>query len=111
MTRRQFVPAVMRFMTELGNSVAATGKHGIVQRELLAQVGELLSSVQKKVAVLESEAGKAKSIAEVPKQAAAFRDRVFPALQKLRADVDELEAVMPRDLWPVPAYSDMLFKL
>jgi glutamine synthetase len=111
MTRRQFVPAVMRFMTELGNSVAATGKHGIVQRELLAQVGELLSSVQKKVDVLESEAGKAKSIAEVPKQSAAFRDRVFPALQKLRADVDELEAVVPRDLWPVPAYSDMLFKL
>jgi len=47
----------------------------------------------------------------VPKQAAAFRDKVFPALSKLRADVDELEEIVPRDLWPVPAYSDMLFKL
>ncbi len=111
MTRRQYIPAVVRFMTELGNSVAATGKHGVVQRELLAQVGELLTSVHKKVGVLESEAGKAKSIAEVPTQAAAFRDKVFPALLKLRADVDELEAIVPRDLWPVPAYSDMLFKL
>jgi len=111
MVRRQYIPAAMRFMTELGNSVAATGKHGVVQRELLAQVGELLTSVQKKVAVVESEAGKAKSIAEVPKQAAAFRDKVFPALAKLRADVDELEGIVPRDLWPVPAYSDMLFKL
>jgi glutamine synthetase len=111
MVRRQYIPAALRFMTELGNSVAATGKHGVVQRELLAQVGELLTSVQKKVAVVESEAGKAKSIAEVPKQAAAFRDKVFPALAKLRADIDELEGIVPSDLWPVPAYSDMLFKL
>jgi glutamine synthetase len=111
MTRRQFVPAAMRFMTELGNSVAATGKHGVVQRQLLAQVGELLASAHKKADALESEAAKAKSISEVPKQAAAFRDKVFPALQKLRADVDELEGILPRDLWPVPTYSDMLFKL
>jgi glutamine synthetase len=111
MVRRQYIPAVIRFMTELGNSVAAAGKHAGVQRELLAQVGELLGSAQKKVGQLESEAGRAKSISEVPKQAAAFRDKVFPALQKLRADIDELEGVVPRDLWPVPAYSDLLFKL
>ena len=111
MVRRQYIPAVIRFMTELGNSVAATGKHGVVQRDLLAQIGELLTSAQKKVAALESETGKAKSIGEVPKQAAAFRDKVFPALQKLRADIDELEGILPRDLWPVPTYADMLFKL
>jgi glutamine synthetase len=111
MVRRQYIPAVIRFMTELGNSVAAAGKHAGVQRELLAQVGELLGSAQKKVGQLESETGRAKSISEVPKQAAAFRDKVFPALQKLRADIDELEGVVPRDLWPVPAYSDLLFKL
>jgi glutamine synthetase len=111
MTRRQFIPAAMRFMTELGNSVAATGKHGVVQRALLAEVGELLASTQKRADALESETAKAKSIAEPAKQAAAFRDKVFPALQKLRADVDEIEGVVPRDLWPVPTYSDMLFKL
>jgi glutamine synthetase len=111
MTRRQFLPVAMRFMTELGNSVAATGKHGAVQRALLEQVGELLASAHKKADVLESEAAKARSIGEVPKQAAAFRDKVFPALQKLRADVDALEGIAPRDLWPVPTYSDMLFKL
>ena len=111
MTRRQFLPVAMRFMTELGNSVAATGKHGVVQRALLEQVGDLLASAHKKADALESEAAKARSIGEVPKQAAAFRDKVFPALQKLRADVDALEGIAPRDLWPVPTYSDMLFKL
>ncbi len=111
MARRQFIPAALRFMTELGNSVAVTGKHGVVQRVLLEQVGELLASAHKKVDALESEAGKARSISEVAQQAAAFRDKVLPALQKLRADVDELEEIVPRDLWPVPTYADMLFKL
>ena len=111
MVRRQYIPAVLRFMTELGNSVAATGKHGTVQRTLLAEVGELLAGVHKKAGQLESEASKARSIADVEKHATAFRDKVVPALASLRADVDELEAIVPGDLWPVPTYSDMLFKL
>ncbi len=32
-------------------------------------------------------------------------------MQSLRADIDALEAIMPDDLWPVPTYSDLLFKL
>jgi glutamine synthetase len=111
MVRRQYIPAVMRFMTELGASVAATGKHGTVQQTLLAEAGELLASVHKKAGQLESEASKARSIADVEKHATAFRDKVVPALASLRADVDELEAIVPADLWPVPTYSDMLFKL
>ena len=65
MVRRQYIPAVIRFSTELGNSVASTGKLGSVQRDLLAQVSELLTSVHKKVGIVESEASKAKSISEV----------------------------------------------
>jgi glutamine synthetase len=47
----------------------------------------------------------------VPKQAAVFRDKVVAALGRLREDVDQLEGILPRDLWPVPTYSDLLFKL
>jgi glutamine synthetase len=32
-------------------------------------------------------------------------------MQALRADIDALEGIMPKDLWPVPVYSDLLFKL
>jgi glutamine synthetase len=29
----------------------------------------------------------------------------------LRNDIDALEKLMPRELWPVPTYADLLFKL
>jgi len=111
MARRQFLPAAIRFMTELGASMQVAGKHAAVPRRLLGEVGELLTSAQKNADALESETNKAGSIGDVPKQAAVFRDKVVPALGRLRDDVDALESILPRDLWPVPTYSDLLFKL
>ncbi|MBI5015839.1 MAG: glutamine synthetase III [Deltaproteobacteria bacterium] len=111
MTRRQYIPAVVRFMTELGQSVKAAGELATVPKELLVEVSKLLTSANKSVQVLEKETAKAQTVAKVDKHAAAFRDKVVPALVRLRADIDALEARMPQDLWPVPSYSDLLFKL
>ena len=39
------------------------------------------------------------------------RDRVLPALTRLRDAVDAVEAMSPADLWPVPTYTELLFQL
>ncbi|TAL16407.1 glutamine synthetase type III [bacterium] len=111
MVKRQYIPAVIQYMEELGNSAALSGEHGEVQRTLLAEVGGLLKSAYKNLKALEVIAKEAQGVWNVEKQAKVYRDKVFPACQALRADIDALEAVMPRDLWPVPVYSDLLFKL
>ncbi len=111
MTKRQFIPAAIQFVGELGASLAAAGKYGSVQKGLLEEVGKLLESTGKKVAKLEEETRKAQAIGAVDKQAAAYRDKVFTAMTDLRGDIDALEAIMPDYLWPVPTYSDLLFNL
>jgi len=111
MVKRDFIPSVIFFMTELGNSVAATGKHGSVQKALLAKVDGLLSSASKKLVKLEAETDKAQALADVTKQAAAYRDKVLVAFNSLRDDIDALEEITPTDIWPVPTYSDLLFRL
>ncbi|MFZ5760988.1 MAG: glutamine synthetase III [Thermodesulfobacteriota bacterium] len=111
MVRRQYMPAAIRYCTELANSASAAGKAGAVQQELLGEISVLLNSANKKLKQLETETGKASAIDKVDKQAAAYRDKVFPAQVGLRADIDALERLMPADLWPVPVYSDLLFKL
>ncbi|MHB1183907.1 MAG: glutamine synthetase III family protein [Desulfobulbia bacterium] len=111
MTKRMFIPAAIQFVAELGASLAAAGKYGSVQKGLLEEVGKHLESAGKKVAKLEEETKKAQGISDVAKQGAAYRDKVFPAMTALRADIDALEAIMPADLWPVPTYSDLLFNL
>ncbi|ADH84884.1 glutamine synthetase III [Desulfurivibrio alkaliphilus] len=111
MTRRQYIPAVIRYISVLGASAGAAGKHGNVQKKLLEKISKLLEAVDKKVDKLEAEAQKARAIEDVGKQASAFRDKVIPTMLSLREDVDQLEELLPADLWPVPTYSDLLFKL
>ena len=111
MVKRQFIPAVIRFTTDLGTSIAAVGTGATVQKALLAEVSTLLESTAKKTKKLEQEINKAQKIAAIDKQAAAYRDKVFTTMQSLRLDIDALEGIMPDDLWPVPTYSELLFKL
>ncbi len=111
MTRRQYIPAVITFMTELGSSIGRCGKHTSVQKEILGQVGALLESAYRKVNRLEKETSRAKAADGVESQSIAFRDRVRPLLNELRTDIDALEELAPADLWPVPTYADLLFRL
>lgn len=111
MVRRQYIPTVIRYISTLGASASAAGKHGGVQKKLLEQISSLLDSASKKVDKLETATRKARDIEDVAKQTAAFRDRVLPAMNALREDVDQLEELLPADIWPVPCYSELLFKL
>ncbi len=111
MVRRQYIPTVIRYISTLGASASAAGKHGGVQKKLLEQISSLLDSASKKVDKLETETRNARGIEDVGKQTAAFRDRVLPAMNALREDVDQLEELLPADIWPVPCYSELLFKL
>ena len=43
------------------------------------------------------------------KHAKHFRDAVIPAMTALRELGDELEVIMPHELWPLATYREMLF--
>jgi glutamine synthetase len=111
MVRRQFLPAAMLYMTELGNSLKAVGPAAVVQKAYLAEVGKFVAAADKNVKALEKETEKAHAAGGAEKSAAAFRDKVVPTLRALRADIDALEQICPADLWPVPTYAELLFKL
>ena len=40
-----------------------------------------------------------------------YRDRVFPAMQSLRAVVDEMEVRCGAKYWPYPSYGEILFSV
>jgi glutamine synthetase len=111
MTLRQYIPAAVTYVTELGDSIQAAGGGGKAQKALQAEVQRLLDSAYQNVKKLGEATAKAVAVEGAEKQAQAFRDKVVTALVALRKDVDALESIIPRDLWPVPVYSDLLFRL
>ncbi len=112
MAKTLYIPAVISYTGELAEiigQVQSAGSDTSVQKELLGKVSGLLKSASQKLAKLESETDAANGIGDTEKRAEAFRDKVFTAQTALREDIDTLETLLPKDLWPVPSYADMLF--
>jgi glutamine synthetase len=114
MVKKQFLPAALEYATFLADSISSFGAVATaapVQEDLLKKLNGVLSSTYKNLTRLEAAAAKAQTISDAVKQSETYRDKVFTAIQALRADVDALEMVVPKDMWPVPTYTELLFKL
>ncbi len=114
MVKKQFLPAGIDYATLLADSTASLRSASIpapVQEDLLKKVSALLASAYKNLATLEASVAKAQKIDDTVKQAETYRDKVIPAMQALRGDIDALEMLVPADMWPVPTYAELLFKL
>jgi len=114
MTKKHFIPAATEYATFLAESIAsfkAVPVAAPVQEDILKKLGALLASSYKNLGKLESATATAQETAETVKKAETYRDKVIPAMRALRIDVDALEMIIPRDMWPVPTYADLLFKL
>jgi glutamine synthetase len=114
MARTLYVPAVVQYTGELAAVIRELKSAGVgckVQEDLLHRVSDLLQSAVDKLNRLEHSLGTANGVEHMPEKAAAFRDQVFPAQKDLRADIDTLETLLPKRLWPVPTYAEMLFDL
>jgi len=114
MVKSLYIPSVVPFTKELAESIEsleAVNVSAEVQRDLLAKVSVHLESAYRKAQKLENEREKTLKISDSLKRAEAFRDKVLVTMTDLRNDIDALEAIVPRKLWPVPTYADLLFNL
>ncbi len=114
MVKSLYIPSVVPFAKELAESIESlevVDGSAEVQRDLLAKVSVHLASAYRKTQKLDKERGKALKVTDSLKRAEAFRDKVLVAMNDLRKDIDTLETIVPRKLWPVPTYADLLFNL
>jgi glutamine synthetase len=114
MVKKQFIPATAEYATFLADSVAsfkAVSVAAPVQEDLLKKLVALMVSAYKNLGKLEAATAKAQETADTVKKAETYRDKVVTSMQTLRTDIDALEMIVPRDMWPVPTYADLLFKL
>jgi glutamine synthetase len=114
MVRRQYLPAAIDFATMLASSISTVESAGgsvKVQKALLAKVSGSLEAIDSKVSALDAALSAAGAVADTKARAQAFRDKVFSSILGLRAEVDALEAIVPTDMWPVPTYSELLYRI
>ncbi len=116
MVPKHYIPAVIRFTTELGNSITAVstacpGADVSVQTNLLNKISGLLAKTSAAMDALQAVTAETNAIQDGCQMANAFHDKVVPAMAALRAPVDELELLVDKDYWPVPTYGDLMFEV
>jgi glutamine synthetase len=101
MARTMILPAAVRHLGELkaaGLDEIAAESQGMVE-ELWTAIGVLENAN-----LAENQPDD-----EALKWSKYMRDKVIPAMDRVRAVADRLESVVADDLWPLPKYSEMLF--
>jgi glutamine synthetase len=114
MAKKQLIPAAVEYATFLADSISSFKALSVVasvQEDLLKELSALLSSSYKNLTLLEAAVTKAKGAADCVRKAEIYRDDVVTAMQTLRSDIDQMEGLVPADMWPVPTYAELLFKL
>ena len=116
MASKQYIPSIISYVTSLAesiNSVTAACPEAdmSVQTDLLKRCSSLLAQAQSALNALKVVDKEANAMEEGRTQAEYFRDSVFTAMADLRAPIDELEMLVDKEYWPVPAYGDMLFEV
>ena len=115
--KRQILPAVIKFATNIAASINTIKATGIVvdltaQTELLTKVSSLTASLNKNITILEDATGKASTAhGDIYEQASLFRFDVFEKMATLREVADTLETLVDKDIWPMPTYGELLFNI
>ena len=108
MVRTKYLPASIRYQTELAANVTALKAAGMQpDSKLLKQVSDLIASAQDGVAKLEDI--RSKHITDIQAEAAHYCHAVLPQLLAIRKSIDALEGIIPDANWPVPTYEEILF--
>jgi glutamine synthetase len=110
MANRYILPAALEYQKQIGQSVAAVkagGGTSVSGKKLLAYYTKLVDKFQAQTGVLAQALAHGGGSAD--KHAKYMRDKVVPAMVKLREIGDEIECSTPHEIWPLPTYREMLF--
>ena len=114
MIKKDVIPAAVGYQSELVSLVAGKKAIGVsdeMESKILDKLVKLSNGMYKKLGDLEDAVVETSAETDDLKLAQANRDKVFAAMQELRAIVDELETVVSAEYWTLPTYGEMLYSI
>ena len=114
MANKMIIPAAVKYTKKLADTVIAVKEAGAdasVQADMLSEVSGKLAEMKTAVKALEEVTAKAADAECTKCKAEEYKDDVMAAMAELRKPADELELIMPKELWPMPTYGDLVFEL
>jgi glutamine synthetase len=114
MARRQIYHAAVEATGEMAGSLHALEKAGILAprlREAVTELSALTEELSESLDVLEKALSSLPGEEACEARAGAIQQKIKPVMERLRAVCDTLEVRLPADRWPIPTYTDLLYRI
>ena len=114
MAKKQILPAIEKYVGELCDTVikkktVSEKVECMFETKTISKLSTISDAMFDMAGELEGEVIKAKEESDVVCESAKIRDRVLPAMSRLRLLADEAETVCSKECWPFPTYGELLF--
>ncbi|MCR5354268.1 MAG: glutamine synthetase III [Lachnospiraceae bacterium] len=116
MVKKDIMAAATDYETFLANAINAKAAVGVpvasdVQKKKLQRAAQLTETMDAGLEKLEADIAKAGEIENTYELAKFHHNVIFADMNELRVAVDELETVIPGDIWPYPTYGEILYSV
>ncbi len=114
MANELIIPAVMDYCGKLANSineVYRTGENPAVMKSKLRKILKSLKKATKALDALKYNHEKAYAVKDAEERSVSYKELVIPAMEELRNHCDTLELLLPKNAWPIPSYTDLLYRV
>ncbi|MBQ8415482.1 MAG: glutamine synthetase III [Clostridia bacterium] len=116
MAAREYIPAAEKYIALVAD--AAAKKRAVceeincdVEKEIICRLSELVSKAYRATERLKEEEAAAAAVKDARLRAEYYCNKVLPLMNEVRAAVDGMEVLVSSELWPVPTYGDMMFRV
>ena len=114
MAKKQILPAVSAYTTDLAESVGKKLKLGTdiackYEKEAVKKLSILCDKIAEATDLLEDTLVKIKAAESIGEESEMIRDAVLVAMSELRVACDEAETMTAEKYWPFPTYGELLF--
>ena len=114
MAKKSIIPAVSKYTKELVKTASMKRDLGIeagYETKVATKLSSLNTEAYELTERLESEVCHANLEKNVEKNARLHEERVLSTMNALRMVVDEMETMTSKEYWPMPNYSELLFRV
>ena len=106
MVEREIIPQTTAYL----NSIIPLKDISYYNNQI-KKVVEIIESIDRQLTKLKNNLDEVHYIESLKNKGLALRNEVFPLLDLIRGDVDKLELILPKQMYPFPSYLDLLFLL
>ncbi len=115
MAKKEIFPACLNYLNKIAETSLNLFNNNINNdylRDEVEEISNLISVMKEEIYALEEAITKALNVkGDIYQKALIYKDEVLTAMAKLRTIVDLLETKVGSEYWPMPTYTDILFRI